>query len=312
MQRTNPERVETTRVNGKAGSAVPASGKGKGRRGKDGKAAKGRGKKKPTMADEADKYELYQASVQAPDVEVKTLRKLYREVRGKDKKPRVLREDFSGTGAISCEWVKGSKERVSYAVDLDPETHEWGQARNLTQLKPRQQERVHWVLGDVRTARTEPADIIAALNFSYFIFKTRDELRAYFKAARDHLKKDGVLITDVFGGYEVLEDDRQEVQRHKGFRYVWDQHKLNPITHDYQFYIHFAFKDGSRLDRAFGYDWRLWSIPEICELMREAGFSRVDVYWEESDDDGEGNGVYTRQEDADADPAWLAYIVGVR
>jgi SAM-dependent methyltransferase len=276
------------------------------------KKTKGKKGKKQTMADKADKYVLYQKSVQAPDIEVKTLKKLYKDTRGKANKPRTLREDFSGTGAISCEWAKLGKDKVAYAVDLDPETHQWGTEHNLSALKPKEQERVHWILGDVREAHSPPVDLICACNFSYFIFKTRDELREYFKAAYDNLNDDGIFVCDIFGGHEVLEDNRQEVTRHKGFRYIWDQHKLNPITHDYLFYIHFAFKDGSRLDKAFEYDWRFWSIPEVRELMLEAGFERADCYWEGTDKDGEGNGKYKRQMLADADPAWLAYIVGVK
>ena len=282
----------------------------KGKKGKkDGKALRA-GKR--TMAEKADKYVLYQKSVQAPELEVKTLKKLYKDARGKDSKPRTLREDFSGTGAISCEWAKAGKDRIAYAIDLDPETHAWGTEHNLSALKPKEQERVHWILGDVREAHSPPVDLICACNFSYFIFKTRDELREYFKAAYDNLNDDGIFVCDIFGGHEVLEDNRQEITRHKGFRYIWDQHKLNPITHDYLFYIHFAFKDGSKLEKAFEYDWRFWSIPEVRELMLEAGFERADCYWEGTDKDGEGNGKYKRQMLADADPAWLAHVVGVK
>ena len=46
--------------------------------------------------------------------------------------------------------------------------------------------------------------------------------------------------------------------------------------------------------------------------MVEAGFDDVQVYWEQTDDEGEGNGVYKRQAVGDADPAWLAYIVGLK
>jgi hypothetical protein len=41
--------------------------------------------------------------------------------------------------------------------------------------------------GDVRTARSEPVDAIAAFNFSYFLFKTRKDLVGYFRHARSQL-----------------------------------------------------------------------------------------------------------------------------
>ena len=67
--------------------------------------------------------------------------------------------------------------------------------------------------------------------------------------------------------------------------------------------------DGTRIERAFTYEWRLWSAPEIRELLLEAGFSKATVYWEGEDEDGEGNGEFLPDEKGEADLAWIAYIV---
>ena len=32
----------------------------------------------------------------------------------------------------------------------------------------------------------------------------------------------------------------------------------------------------------------MWTLPELQELLREAGYSTVTVYWEEVDEDDEG------------------------
>jgi len=32
------------------------------------------------------------------------------------------------------------------------------------------------------------------------------------------------------------------------------------------------------LDRAFSYYWRMWTLPELQELLQEAGFVKVTVY----------------------------------
>ena len=97
------------------------------------------------------------------------------------------------------------------------------------------------------------------------------------------------------------------------FTYVWDQYTFDPITHSVRNYIHFKFRDGSELRRCFRYDWRLWTLPEIQELLIEAGFAGADVYWEGTDSKtNEGNGIFRRAKHAPDDPAWIAYIVGVR
>ncbi|MCA9311466.1 MAG: hypothetical protein KDA21_09700, partial [Phycisphaerales bacterium] len=59
------------------------------------------------------------------------------------------------------------------------------------------------------------------------------------------------------------------------------------------------------------YEWRLWTMPEIREMLAEAGFT-VTVYLEEADEDGDGNGVFYASDHADADAAFLAYIVAER
>jgi hypothetical protein len=65
--------------------------------------------------------------------------------------------------------------------------------------------------------------------------------------------------------------------------------------------------------RAFSYDWRLWSIPELRDLLAEIGFSETEVYWEGTDrKTNEPNGVYRKVLSAPDDPAWVAYIVAYK
>ena len=64
------------------------------------------------------------------------------------------------------------------------------------------------------------------------------------------------------------------------------------------------------MKKAFTYDWRLWTLPEIRELLIDCGFSQTTVYWEGTDPEtGEGNGEYSATESGDDDPSWIAYIV---
>ena len=52
------------------------------------------------------------------------------------------------------------------------------------------------------------------------------------------------------------------------------------------------------MDNAFTYEWRLWAIPEVLEMLKEAGYAKSRVYWEryeetdEDDDELEGTGEY--------------------
>lgn len=273
--------------------------------------AKGKGKKhlkrgsnaRP-MADEADRHRLYEQSVQSVDTEVEFLRDTYRSVRGRP--ATSLREDFCGTAAAACEWVAVDERHTAVGVDIDPEVLAWGREHNVARLDSDARMRLKLIEDDVFHAEVDPVDIAIAFNFSYWIFKTRDELRRYFELVRAGLDSDGIFILDAFGGSEAFEELDEETE-HDGFTYVWDQASFDPISHDMSCYIHFKFPDGSQLKRAFEYHWRLWTLPEIREVLTEAGFSKTTVFWDQSDDDEDSE--YEPAERGSADPGWIAYIV---
>lgn len=261
-----------------------------------------------TMAEQADKHELYELSVQNVENEVVFLQNTFKQIRGRT--AHVLREDFCGTASACCQWVRQGDEFQAIGVDIDPAVLEWGRNHRIGRLDTADRARVRLVESDVLTADTPEADLLSAFNFSYFIFDTRDRLRAYFKKAYDALVDDGLFFLDMFGGPEAQEETREKTKyKEHGFTYVWHQAIFHPVTHYLRCHIHFKFRDGSKMKKAFSYEWRLWTAPEIRELLAEAGFSKSTVYWEGEDEDGEGNGEFTPDEKGEADLAWIAYIV---
>ncbi len=261
-------------------------------------------------ASRADKYDLYLRSVQVAEHETMMFSRFYRTAY---KAPaRTLREDFCGTAAICADWVRGRSDRYAIGVDLDPEPLAWGMEHNVAPLSPKARERVTLVRGDVRTLKSPPVDVLAAQNFSFFVFKQRADLLEYFKAAYRNLADKGVFVLDMLGGPEVQREGEEETRKLRGFTYVWEQVRFDPITAHCLFRIHFRFKDGSALSPAFEYDWRLWTMPEIRELLTEAGFPRVDIYWEGSTRGGKGDGRWQRKTSAESDPAWVAYVVAIK
>jgi len=261
---------------------------------------------KLTMAEQADIHELYEESVQNVEHEIEFLQKTFSEIRGR--KATLFREDFCGTASLSCQWVRQGEEFQAIGVDIDPTVLDWGRRNRLTRLPTADQARVQLLESDVMTANVPPADLLVAFNFSYFIFQTRDELRDYFRHSHAALKDDGIFFLDMFGGPEAQEETKEKT-KHKGFSYIWHQAKFHPVTNFIRCHIHFKFPDGSRIKKAFTYEWRLWSAPEIREVLREAGFRKATLYWEGEDEDGEGNGEFTPDEKGEADLAWIAYIV---
>ncbi len=262
--------------------------------------------KKDKKKKDFDKYWYYNKSVQSADVDVQFFLSSYKEL--KEKQPKTFREDFCGTFKLSCEWVKLDDQFESFGVDLDPEPIEYGKAHYLPKLTEEQQGRIHIQEGNVLDDGLPSTDIIAACNFSYFIFKERDTLKQYFKKNLSALNDDGILILDIFGGSECYEPNEEETE-HDGFSYFWDQDSYDPVTNEAMFYIHFKPKGQKKVKKAFTYDWRLYSIPEIREILLEAGFKNVHVYWEGTDEDGEGDGEFERVTKGEDCESWVAYIV---
>ena len=127
--------------------------------------------------------------------------------------------------------------------------------------------------------------MVNSLNFSYFIFKERKVLKKYFQNVYDSLNEDGMYVLDIFGGSECQEANEQETE-HDDFSYSWDQDSFDPVTHHGQFYIHFQRNGEAKREKVFSYDWRMWTIPELRDLLEEVGFKTTSVYWEGTDDDG--------------------------
>jgi SAM-dependent methyltransferase len=265
-------------------------------------------KKRRLTARSADKHDLYQRSVQAPELDSRFLARTFKKISGRPL--RVFREDFCGTFVLSCHVAQLHKDMRAIGVDLHGPTLAWGREHNLSALAPEEQQRVTLFQKNVLDVHEPKADLIAAMNFSYSVFKTRPQITAYIKNSYRALREGGVLLMDVWGGSETQVLQEEETDQ-DGFTYIWDQEDFDPLTYNTICKIHFGFKDGSRLRNAFVYDWRLWTIPELREIMEEAGFVDIHVLWEGTErGTGEGNGVFRRVKRGDPDEAWIAYVVG--
>ena len=269
-----------------------------------------------TQAERSDPFRLYEGSVQRPEDDVAFFAETFQRLRGRQAK--VLREDFCGTARLSLAWCRSAPGRRAIGIDLDAPTLAWARQRNLAPHTARLRGRMKLIHGDVLEPRDTRADVVCAMNFSFCVFKERAQLKRYLEAVRTGLGEDGLLFLELYGGtgaVDVVEEEREL----DGFTYVWEQKRFDAITHETLCYIHFKFPDGSRLDRAFTYDWRLWSIPELRELLLEAGYSRVRVFWATVDEDDTagsdddmvyGDGDYVELESADQQYSWLVYVVG--
>jgi hypothetical protein len=96
------------------------------------------------------------------------------------------------------------------------------------------------------------------------------------------------------------------------FTYVWEQRTFNVIDHHLVCHIHFHLRDGRKIERAFTYDWRMWTLPELRDALAEAGFSRSLVHiegWDEERD--RPDDVLRRRTQFSNQEGWLGVLIGV-
>jgi SAM-dependent methyltransferase len=265
-------------------------------------------RKRKFTARTADKHILYQLSVQSPDTDALFFTRHYRRLTARPL--RIFREDFCGTAVLSCEFVKLHRDNRAIGVDMHGPTLAWARKHNIANLTENQRRRITLVRENVLRVQRPRVELIAAVNFSYWVFKTREEMLAYFRNARRSLVEGGIFVVDVYGGSEAAME-LEDRTRLRSFTYVWDQARFDPVTHEILCKIHFEFGNGSRLRNAFVYDWRMWTLPEIQDLFHEAGFRDVHVLWENIDrKTDKGSGVFRRVHRAYATASFIAFVAG--
>lgn len=244
------------------------------------------------------RLELYENAVQQPGANAALLDRIYRHAHPKQT-ALLLREDFAGSAALSEAWCMSHPERQAIAIDHHGPTVRWAQQRrgDLSDL--------HLVEADVMDFNRPRVDVVAAMNFSTFIYHTPADLLAYLRHARKCLRPGGQLVLDAYGGPGAMHPTIQ-TRVADGFTYHWEQRSFDPLTHRTDCRIHFSFKDGKSLRSAFRYDWRLWTLPELTALLAKAGFETVNVWTANRS----GRIALVRKMPPAED--WVAYLVGSR
>lgn len=221
-----------------------------------------------------NRFDLYELAAQAPVQQARFLAALH------GAGATLLAEDFSGPAAIARAWLTLSPDHRAIAVDRDPEPLDHAAERLAQAHAGTMLDRLTLLNTDVIAAKYR-ADIIAALNFALCELPTRPKLMTYLRHALFRLEARGILVADLYAGASALVPGvtRQTIHTDDGpILYEWEQRHADPLTGLVTDAMHFTLPDGTTLRDAFLYHWRLWSIPELRDAMREAGFRRTEVH----------------------------------
>ncbi|GMV27671.1 MAG: hypothetical protein AMXMBFR58_37020 [Phycisphaerae bacterium] len=238
-----------------------------------------------------DRFDCYELCVQSP-------RHLSAFLHALHPGAVTLHEDFCGTAALSRRWIedgeRAGESRRALATDLDAATLE--KARVLAQSSG-SADRIEFRLADVLEKgdagrAPDAADLIFVGNFSIGYIHDRAALVSYLAGCADRLRRGnhgfggGWFICDTYGGASAFKlggFERRHPSRGREFiRYHWSHDAADPLTGIVENSISFRVElDGEIIDelpRAFTYRWRLWSIAELREAMKDAGFVSTAVY----------------------------------
>ena len=268
-------------------------------------------KNRTTLKSKFDKYFLYTHSVQGAEHDAELLWKIMRSCAvGPLPKSPTLQEDFCATAMLCYEWAKLGPKHQATGIDLDSAALQWGAKHHTQDLSKAQLANVGMVHGDVLQDHKIRANVICALNFSYFFIKDRQRLKEYFVASKKSLAKNGLLILDAFGGpdYLVPHVNRRRNKEEK-FSYWWEIETFDSISNHIKCHLHFQRDGEARRNRVFSYDWRLWSIPEITDILHEAGFKDVHYWAEGLTKNGDGDGKFKPIRSEMNCRTWITYLI---
>jgi SAM-dependent methyltransferase len=206
-------------------------------------------------------------------------------------------------------------------VDLDPEVIEVARRRSA-ELEPY---RIRLLTGDCVLDPPDSdggVDVVFVGNFSIGYIFERTALVRYLRASLERLRRGncgfggGIFVCDTYGGAGAFKLGAIQ-RRHAGPRgevihYVWRHESADPLTGMVENSISFRLERDGVVDEefpcAFWYRWRLWSIAEVREAMREAGFVASEIHTEVNLAPGEPTRPVTDPEQLGED--WSVLIVG--
>jgi SAM-dependent methyltransferase len=227
------------------------------------------------------RHELYQKSVQNPKREVEFYRKIYRMIFKTI--PTNFREDFCGTGRLSCEWVKNNVYNTAVGLDLDEETVKWGIENNINNL-PSGSERIELIIQNVLVPfdNNKKFDVICSMNYSHYLLSKRKDLIQYFTNVRANIHK-GLFVIDFFGGSHIYEEHQHQNQSDY---YEFRNEQINILNNILVCTLNFKTKD-NKSETLFTYPFRIYSLIELKEALEEAGFNKFKIFIKDVSDDEE-------------------------
>lgn len=266
-----------------------------------------------------DRHDLYELCVQSPRDLVPFLAALHGGRDGREAK--VLCEDFCGTAALSRAWCEMVEHGSAIATDLSDEVLERARERAPAGLT---------LMREDATRTTARGDIIFVGNFSIGEIHERTALVRYLARCRERLHEGGVFVCDTYGGESAFRvghvhrfhalptrdhDARRGVPVGGRVRYTWEQREADPLTGMVINAMHFRVERGGMIEDelrdAFVYHWRLWSVPELRDALREAGFARSDVYSKMPDAvDGNGRAYVLPMEEVEDEEGFIVCVCG--
>ncbi len=190
------------------------------------------------------------------------------------KKPKDILEMACGTGNLSFELAKRRYNLVCFDLSEDMLAKAYkklGRYKNVKLLE------LNMINFNINKKFESVISICDSINY----ITNKDELLQCFKNVYNHLKDDGLFLFDINSFYKlkniignnIFVEDREDIF------YTW-QNYYDEEENICEFYLTFFREDENGMYNRFDEDHleRAYTVDEIIQLLKEAGFSKVEFF----------------------------------
>ncbi len=191
-----------------------------------------------------------------------------------EKTPKTLLEMACGTGNLSYHLGRANYKLTCFDLSQEMLTEAYKKLRTFKNVRILNQDMVDFKLSSTFDS------VLAVCDSINYITEEGDLARA-FKNVWNHLEENGIFIFDINSRYKLknIIGNNNFIEESEGIFYTW-QNFYEEDTNINNFYLSFFQTEDGETYKRFDEDHRqrAYSLDEILEALKEAGFTRIDYY----------------------------------
>lgn len=191
-----------------------------------------------------------------------------------NKDPKKILEMACGTGNLSFYLAKARYDLTCFDLSEDMLSHAYDKLRKYKNVDIMKQDMTKFKLN-------KSFDAVISICDSINYITKEEELESVFKNVYEHLEKDGIFIFDINSYFKLKHviGNNTFVEDSEDVFYVWENF-YDEMADICEFYLTFFFKKHEMNYERFDEEHieKAYKTTQIVELLKRAGFSKIDFY----------------------------------